>query len=348
MSKISFLVLNNRERDLNLNWFLKEEHYHIKHMIEKIKEVENVMDSISVKYRDSNKALNLKTNLKEIYFNLTKEDKFKVLKLKLFTKKEYIELINNYKDSFFLSETDLHWLFNKRKIPLDVIKKNKLFSVESFINNEELLDLIGITIHPLLKDVVNYNPNYRGICIPLYDNNDNIINITTRLIDEDENGKQKKETMKYTQSVPEYNWWGLNNYNTNYIWITEGIFDTFALQYINEPSISSSSATTNAYLYIQLLNYLSEHNIQTIKIFSDNDGVGRISTQIKKELFEYYNYNVEIYYSNIAKDAAEYIFENKKTNLKDLIKINNFTYNDFNIETNHESTSILNKFIVKI
>lgn len=348
MGRLGFLVLNNRERDLNFNWFVKEEKPNLKTVINKITEMESTMNSISSKYRDTSKLLDLrKFNINSQ--NLTKEDKHKILKLKFFNKKEYINLLNKHRNSFYLSNDDLEWLLNKRKIPLNLIKDNKLFSVESFIDNEDLLDYIGITIHPILKNIVNYNPNYRGICIPLFDSNNNIINVTTRLINEDENGKQNKETMKYTQSVPEYNWWGMsNNIDKEYIWITEGIFDTFALHYINEPSISSSAATTNAYLYIQLLRYLERNNINTIKIFSDNDGAGRISSQIKKELFEHYNYNVEIYYSEDCKDAAEFIFENKNKNLNKLIKINNFTQEDFNVSTNHESTSILNKFITKI
>lgn len=198
----------------------------------------------------------------------------------------------------YLTKSDNDWL-NNRGITDDIIKHLNLKSLSCFKNRKDL-ETLGATVHPLLSTILEDGIEEGGIIIPLYENN-LLVNCTIRKLSDI--GK-----LKYTQSCPDSDVWGLNNIKQNSdVWLTEGIFDMGALYKEGAPSTSVSSAMWSS---IQIYKLLSKEP-KNIHIFADNDQTGLRCAKILQTLFISFNINSKTYISTKCKDPAEHFLEKK-------------------------------------
>jgi hypothetical protein len=210
------------------------------------------------------------------------------------------------------SYAEMHFLFD-RGINQDVMWKWRLFGL-SQIKDKRHLEIIGATVHPTMSKFLEDAIESGGIVIPLFDENENLINCAVRKISI-ENGESK--TLKYTLACPDVPVWGLDQIGeVDEFWITEGIFDTMAIYELGEKSVSCSSAMWSGIQLYQLL----EKKPKGIKLFSDNDEVGIRTSAILQDFFNQYDIETKILISKDYKDASELYFL-KKMDLSSLKEI---------------------------
>ena len=210
------------------------------------------------------------------------------------------------------SDKELHFLFD-RGINMDVMWKWKLFGL-SQITDRRQLEIIGATVHPTMSKFLDDAIEKGGIVIPLFDEDENLINCAVRKISIENDGTK---TLKYTLACPDVPVWGLDDINEgDEFWITEGIFDTMAIYELGEKSVSCSSAMWSGLQLYQLL----EKKPKMIKFFSDNDEVGLRTSAILKDFFNEFKIPSKIYISEEYKDASELYFL-KKMDLSSLKEI---------------------------
>jgi len=295
-SDINFILYNNRSINGTVKNFLNEFNFNGLYI--------TALDDMLSKYKKKWKKwkttiiettnLNLKSN--DII--VTPND---IKKLTPNILKSNTELLNNLKYNF-----ELNWILN-RGFTIDIIKKWQLGSLQYLLGtcSKRELEILGITTHPLLTNLLNTDISGGGIVIPYFKNN-KLLNCTVRRISD--TGK-----LKYTQAIPDISIYGLckcKNYNT--IYITEGIFDAIALHKQGKCAVSVSSAVWSSLELYQLL----ETDVKNIIIFSDNDKVGLSSAAILYDLLSFFDINISVITSNKCKDACDHFLTN------------NYTFND--------------------
>lgn len=208
----------------------------------------------------------------------------------------------------FLNENDREWL-NKRGFDNEFIDLNNMKSLSCFKDYRDL-EILGCTVHPLLSTMLEDGIEEGGILLPLYENG-KLINCTTRKLSDI--GK-----LKYTQSCPDVDIWGLDSVKEGEeVWITEGIFDSYALKINGAPSVSVSGAMWSSIQIYKLLN----KKPSSIFIFADNDQTGLRCAKIIQSVFMSFKISTKTFISNIYKDPMEHFIENK-SDWSEISKIN--------------------------
>jgi hypothetical protein len=165
------------------------------------------------------------------------------------------------------------------------------------------LEVLGISRHPMLSNLIDDDLSGGGILFPLYDQGA-LINLTTRRISDV--GK-----LKYTQSCPDMHVWGLSEQCKQHpTWVCEGILDKIAVDGSVSPfspkgvsqAVSVSGAMWSTPQLLQLIDGTGEH----VNIFADNDRVGLRSAAVLKMLLEMHGKRCDTYVSRYCKDAADH------------------------------------------
>lgn len=227
----------------------------------------------------------------------------------IFSKEDLIDLTDeflsyvgkfNERESIFLK---------KRGIDEKVIIKWNLFGLSN-IKDGRKLEIIGAKVHPIISNVLVDGIEGGGIIFPLF-NNGLLENCAIRKISLE---NTDKASLKYSLSCPDVPIWKSNNIQPgDEIWLTEGLFDMFALDNIGLKSVSCSSAMWSGIQLYQIIMLRPSK----INIFSDNDEVGLRTAAILNNFFKSYGLESDIFISNLAKDASEHFFE-MKLDLSDL------------------------------
>lgn len=215
------------------------------------------------------------------------------------------EDISNVQDQIISAHINLSGLeynyLKNRGISDDIIKEWKIGGLSN-ITNIKALESINATCHPVLKPILEDGLEGGGIIIPLFDNN-RIANVAIRKLSDV--GK-----LKYSLAVPDLPVWGLDDINPgDQIWICEGLFDMMALRKEGVKAASVSSAMWSGPQLYQLL----QRQPYQINILADNDQVGKRTAKILQRFFNLSGINSRTYLCPDSKDAAEHIFEKKRT-----------------------------------
>jgi hypothetical protein len=215
----------------------------------------------------------------------------------IFDKTE-LEYTSKYFECDEIKNTKEYEYLKNRNIKDDIIKKYKLKFVSSLNLSEKELDIMGISLHPMLCNIFNEQKEF-GILFPFFEN-DKLVNIATRRL---ENGP-----IKYSLAIPEISVYNIDKIKDNSeVWITEGLFDLFTLEQFNLNVVSVSSAMWSSIQLYQLIN----KKPKLVNIFSDYDYTGLRTSQILKRILNMYNIPVKIYVSNSCKDPSEHFIEKK-------------------------------------
>lgn len=283
INEINFIIYNNRSFNGTS-----------KHFLPKISNLEKFLD-IENKYNWLNKLYKVDRSI-----TISKE------KIDL-TQKD-IELdqqkVDYCHDAIMKSINDFsvleHQFLTNRGISSDIALKYNLGSLSS-IKDVNVLEYIGATTHPILRGFFG-----DGLC-------DGII--IPQFLD----GKFKKcdirklnevTKFKYNDSIPGIYVYGINDIlEGDEIWITEGMFDTFALLENGCKSVSCSSSK----LSILQLYTILESKPSFINIFTDKDSVGYNNSFIMCKFFNMCGVPSKIYQSKYCKDASEHFFEKNLT-----------------------------------
>jgi hypothetical protein len=292
---LSFILFNNRSVNGVVKNFLPTDinSYKLIELEENLSKIKSMYNSgrfIEV----NSKELDLKSN--DVY--VTKQQI-----------KDLTPIISDLIGSF--NELEYEYLIS-RGIGEQTILKNKLFGLSS-IDNKDHLKILGATVHPVLRKFLDDGVNIGGIVIPLFENEE-LVNCAIRKISIENNDSK---TLKYSLACPDVPVWGLDSISDgDDIWITEGIFDMFAINNMGKNAVSCSSAMWSG---IQLYQILKKKP-KSITIVADNDPVGLRTACILRDLFEYYLIPTRVVVSKFAKDAAEHYFQ-KMRYLSDFIEI---------------------------
>lgn len=266
--------------------------------------IENQLKECKSNWQDDNRMVEINQN----ELDITASDI-------VVTKEDLISLTDIITENIgMLSQEEYNYL-EKRGLGEKTILSWDLVGLSNF-KDPEHLKIIGATIHPVLNPILEDAIEGGGIIIPLFDQNNNLVNCAIRKIGIESNGKTR--TLKYSLACPDIPVWGLDKFTEGKeVWITEGIFDTMALNNLGKNAVSCSSAMWSG---IQLYKLL-EKKPESIIIFSDKDEVGLRTSAILKDFFELNNIPTKILISKVAKDPAEHYFQKNKY-LDDLLKIN--------------------------
>lgn len=225
------------------------------------------------------------------------------------TPKELESLTDFFKEhSGLLSVEEFEYL-EKRGLGEETILNWEILGLSNFKERKHL-EIIGATCHPVLRKILIDGIENGGIVIPLYDENDILVNCAIRKIN-------SSKSLKYSLACPDIPVWGLDRFDKGKeIWIAEGIFDMIALFNLGKKSVSSSSGMwTGPQLY-----KLLEKEPTSIVVFADNDSVGLRTSAILREFFNMNYIPTKIVISKIAKDPAEHYFQ-KNQRLDNLMEI---------------------------
>ena len=209
-----------------------------------------------------------------------------------------------------LSKTDFKYL-KSRGINKNIIDRGRLGSM-SYIKDIDDLNILGATTHPIMDKIFDGGLKGGGIIIPLFDKNDNLINISFRKISD-------YNKLKYTHSCPDVFIWGLDDIEEgDTVWLVEGVFDKYALetQLPNSKIISTSSGSISPIQYWKII----DKKPGKINYICDDDQVGFRSGAIIKEVFSKNDIKCDTYYLEGSKDVSEHILEKKKS-IDDLLYV---------------------------
>ena len=264
-----------------------------------LQRVEINLDKCKSKYRLDDRLVEVNINEFDLEAEdviVKKEDISELSKL-------FIENIGNFSDKEF------DYLIN-RGLGEETILKWKLLGLSS-IKDKKNLEIIGATCHPTTKKFLEDGIESGGIIIPLFDENEILVNCAIRKIN-------SHKSLKYSLASPDIPVWGLDEIDNDEqeVWLCEGLFDMMALCKMNKKSVSCSSAMWSG---IQLYQLVIKKP-RVINIFSDNDEVGLRTSAILREFFQLYNIESKIFVSKVAKDPAEHYFQ-KYRNMTDLVEI---------------------------
>lgn len=254
----------------------------------------------------SNDDRMVEVNIKEL--NVSAEDV-------IVTKSDLDGLTDLVKDAIGLLSQEEYNYLEKRGLGEKTILDWNIVGLSNF-KDKEHLKILGASVHPTLSTILEDGIENGGIIIPLFDENDRLVNCAIRKIGIENNGSTR--TLKYSLACPDIPVWGLDRSLSNReLWITEGIFDTMALTNLGKNAVSCSSAMWSG---IQLYQVLKKKPT-SIVIFSDKDEVGMRSSAILKDFFELNSIPTKIVVSKIAKDPAEHYFQ-KNQYLDKVLEIN--------------------------
>jgi len=296
--ELGFILYNNRSVKGVVSNFLPKVN-----PIELIK-IENQLKKSKSSWSDDKKMVEI--NINELN---TEADDIIV------TKEDLDSLTDMVKDYVgYLNQEEYNYL-EKRGLGERTILDWDILGLSNF-KNKEHLKIIGASVHPILSTILEDGVENGGIIIPLFDENERLINCAIRKISIESNGSTR--TLKYSLACPDTPVWGLSKISEGKeIWITEGIFDTMALSNLGKNAVSCSSAMWSG---IQLYQVLQKKP-SSIVIFSDKDEVGMRTSAILKDFFESNYIPTKIVISKIAKDPAEHYFQ-KNQYLDDLLEVN--------------------------
>lgn len=296
--ELGFILYNNRSVKGVVSNFLPKVN-----PIELIK-IENQLKKSKSSWSDDKKMVEI--NINEL--NTEAEDI-------IVTKEDLDSLTDMVKDYVgYLNQEEYNYL-EKRGLGERTILDWDILGLSNF-KNKEHLKIIGASVHPILSTILEDGVENGGIIIPLFDENERLINCAIRKISIESNGSTR--TLKYSLACPDTPVWGLSKISEGKeIWITEGIFDTMALSNLGKNAVSCSSAMWSG---IQLYQVLKKKP-SSIVIFSDKDEVGMRTSAILKDFFESNYIPTKIVISKIAKDPAEHYFQ-KNQYLDDLLEVN--------------------------
>lgn len=294
IQQLAFILYNNRSVEGVVKNFIPED---INPFI--LQRVEINLDKCKSKYRLDEKLVEVNINEFDLEVDdiiVNKEDISELSEL-------FIENIGNFSDKEF------DYLIN-RGVGEDTILKWKLLGLSS-IKDKKHLEIIGATCHPTTKNFLEDGIESGGIIIPLFDENEVLVNCAIRKIN-------SHKSLKYSLACPDIPVWGLDEIanDEQELWICEGIFDMMALSKMNKKSVSCSSAMWSG---IQLYQLVIKKP-KVINIFSDNDEVGLRTSAILRDFLQISNIESKIFVSRVAKDPAEHYFQ-KYRNMSDLIEI---------------------------
>jgi hypothetical protein len=200
----------------------------------------------------------------------------------------------------------------KRGIGKNTIDKWNLFGLSN-IKDDKKLDILGAKVHPLSSKVLVDGISGGGIVFPLFENG-LLENCAIRKISLE---NTDKASLKYSLSCPDIHIWKSDNIQPgDEVWLTEGLFDMFALDNIGLKAVSCSSAIWSG---IQLYKLIMLKP-RKVNIFSDNDEVGLRTSAVLNDFFKSFGIYSNIYISELAKDASQHFFEMKLkiTDLKEV------------------------------
>lgn len=292
--ELGFILYNNRSKKVVESFFPKNLNNY------RLTNIENIFEKSKNKFLNNKKMVEIPLN--DLNFQ---ENDIIIKPSELRNLKDYfISKSGNF------NKRELDFLEN-RNIPKSVINKWKLLGLSNFTMKQ--LDIIGATVHPIISSILQDGIEGGGIVFPLFENNQLVNNAIRKISLENTD----KASLKYTLACPDIPVWKSDNIKTNdEIWLTEGLFDMFALDDAGYKSISCSSAMWSG---IQLYKIISLKPGK-INIFSDNDEVGIRTSAILKDFFNNYGIECDIFKSIKTKDASEHFFENKLS-INDLIKV---------------------------
>jgi len=226
-----------------------------------------------------------------------------------------------------LNEIDYKYLIN-RGFNDEIIKKAKFGSI-SHIKNIDDCNILGITTHPIMRNILSDGLEGGGIIIPLFDQNGDLINAAFRKLSD-------INKFKYTHTTMDIFMWGLDDVNEgDVVWVVEGIFDKYVLQTIvpkNDKVVSISAASMAPIQFFNLINKKPKQ----VNIICDNDMVGFRTGAIAQKVFFSNNIYCFTFHFPNSKDVCEHILE-KNGKLDDLIemRINMKMINDHNDDYEH-------------
>lgn len=293
IQNLAFILYNNRSVDGVVSNFLPKYNPLI------LQKIESDLDKCKSKYKLDERQVEVDID----EFDLEAEDII-VTKEDLNSLSSLIsENIGNF------TEDEFDYLIN-RGIGEQTILSWKLLGLSS-IKNYRDLEIIGATCHPTTRKFLEDGIKNGGIIIPLFDENDILINCAIRKIN-------SHKSLKYSLACPDIPVWGLDNISKkeSEIWICEGIFDMIALRKLGKKAVSCSSSMWSSLQLYQIIKIKPTK----ICIFSDNDEVGLRTSGILRDFFEIYGIDCNIFISNVAKDPAEHYFQ-KDRSMYDLMEI---------------------------
>lgn len=297
--ELGFILYNNRSVKGVVSNFLPK-----LNPLEIIK-IENQLSHCKSIWSNDNRMVNI--NINELDINA--EDV-------VVHKNDLDELTELVKENIgILSQEEYNYL-EKRGLGEKTILDWNIVGLSNF-KDKEHLKILGASLHPVLSTILEDGIENGGIIIPLFDDNDRLVNCAIRKIGIENNGSTR--TLKYSLACPDIPVWGLDRFkNACEIWITEGIFDTMALTSLGKNAVSCSSAMWSSIQLHQVLN----KKPTSIVIFSDKDEVGMRSSAILKDFFELNYIPTKIVISKIAKDPAEHYFQKNQYLNSSLLEIN--------------------------
>lgn len=210
-----------------------------------------------------------------------------------------------------LSGNELQYL-KDRGFSDEIIERGKFGSM-SYITNQEDIDILGISTHPIMNRMFDGGTRGGGIIIPLINNNGDLINVTFRKISD-------YNKLKYTHACPDLYIWGVEDIQKgDIIWLVEGVFDKYVLETIlpiGSKVVATSSASISPIQYLKIIS----KKPSKINIICDNDQVGFRTGVIAQKIFRLNKIICSTFYFDESKDVSEHILENNGE-IFDLIKI---------------------------
>lgn len=283
--QISFILYNNRSVEGTVSHFIRE----MRPDPNKLTQIEKMLSFCSRMYSDEQTVA---IDSREL--NLESED---VTVTPQTLHDCHVAVIESHQ-KLLQGGPEMEWL-EKRGITHRMARANKLGSLSHIQSNfPEALTPLGITIHPMLKPILDDSLEGGGILIPLFDEKFVLKNCTVRRIADV--GK-----LKYTQACPDIDVWGLQG--SGEYWVAEGLFDAMAIRTQNVMAASVSSAMWSGPQLLRLLQKAT-----SINIFADDDRVGLRSAAVLQRFFGMCGLPCRTYVSEDAKDAAEHILEKGK------------------------------------
>ena len=280
IDNINFILYNNRSKDL---------------VDKNLPKIDNIEEFVEFE----NKYVFIQNlMLKDKYYiEFKKKDVIEDFKDIIFTKKDLNKLENKInKANLNIKKTEEYKYLKQRYITDKDIFKYKIAPL-SFDFTKRERELIGSSLHPSLKNILNFDKDFnKGIVIPIYEGG-NIVNfIVRRLV--------KFSPIKYSLSIPEVTVIGLDEVSMNdEVWITEGFFDKIALDNNGfENVITVSSCLWSSIQLYQL--YLKSP--KRVNIFADYDYSGLRGAWLLERFLKFYNVEVCVYISKKCKDADEH------------------------------------------
>lgn len=294
-SDLSYILYHNRSIENVVKHFLPTDLD-----VNQIIEIENVLNSLKEKYNGDHDII---INKREL--SLDEND---IIYYRNDIKKWTNLILESHNFLIESKNEEYNWLIDRGLSEKEIINE-KLGSLLYIKDNLAKIEL-GISLHPILKNIINDENIQPGILFPLFDKRGYLINNTTRRIND--NGK-----LKYTQSCPEVDVWGIDDIEKNdNMFLVEGLIDRIAVKRWGYKSLSVSSAKWSSFQLYKIL----ELKPNFIVYWADNDRVGMRVAKIMQEFFKFFFIPCEIVSSKKFKDAGEHILENKDTedNLENL------------------------------